>query len=82
MRAFYTITDADVGKPLLRAFGKAWPVVDFMGRIMRQDIGKRVYLVRCDDGVSHILQVENQEQLEARLAAQGWIASVIPEAMR
>ncbi len=59
--SFYTITHADVTSFTIRAFGRVWPVVDFIGRIMLQDIGKRVYL-RGD-----ILQVENHKQFAARL---------------
>jgi hypothetical protein len=52
----------DVGKFLIHAFGREWRVADFMGRILRRDIGKRVYLV------GEILQVENDEQRANRLA--------------
>ena len=39
----------------------AYPVADFMGRILDIDIGKRVYYV------GDILQVENQEQMGKRV---------------
>ncbi len=58
---FVTITTAHVGKPWIKAFGRVWPVVDFIGRIIKQDIGKRIYLV------GDILQVENDQQRDARL---------------
>ncbi len=56
----YTIKTEDVGVPHLRAFGQTWPVTGFMGRILKRDVGKRVYLR------GGILQVENDEQYMAR----------------
>lgn len=61
MRDFYTITEADVGRPLLKAFGRVWPVSGFIGQILEQDIGKRVY------NFGDFLQVENNEQRDGRL---------------
>lgn len=61
---FYTITSADVGQFAIQAFGRVWPVSDFLGRVLPQDVGKRVYL---RDGV---LQVENYAQRDARLTAR------------
>jgi rRNA maturation protein Nop10 len=60
-RQFYELTERDVGRPAINAFGYWWPVTGFMGRILRKDIGKRVYLV------GDILQVENDEQRARRL---------------
>lgn len=65
MSRYYTITSRDIGKPTIRAFGRTWSVSDFIGRILSIDVGKRVY----ERG--GILQVENQEQLEARLRKDG-----------
>lgn len=64
-QSFYTIRVTDVGKPTLKIFGRVWPVSDFIGKIMTQDVGKRVYLV------GGILQVENEAQLKVRLAREG-----------
>jgi hypothetical protein len=61
MRDFYTITKADIGRFSIRFHGQSWPVVNFIGRIMPQDVGKRVYEIRG------ILQVESQDQLNNRL---------------
>ena len=61
-RPHYTITEADVERWRIRAFGKVWYVVYFMGRILPSDVGKRVYQ-RGD-----ILQVENDAQRDAREA--------------
>ncbi len=58
----YTIKTEDVGVPFLRAFGSAWPVSGFLGRILAGDVGKRVYL--CGG----ILLIENDEQRAARIA--------------
>lgn len=62
----YTIQPEDVGKRTLYAFGKPWPVVDFMGVIQTRDVGKRV--VRCTNAAEdyEFLQVENDSQLAAR----------------
>ena len=67
-RNHYTITRADVGKAFLRAFGCAWPMSAVLGRVLAQDVGKRLYRVRRADGMSDILQVENEAQRAARLA--------------
>ena len=64
-RAFYTLTAADVGKPWIRAFGRTRLVSEFIGRVLPGDVGKRVYLV------GDILQVENDEQRDARIAREG-----------
>ena len=74
---FYTITKQDVEKPLIQAFGEKWLVSNFMGRILPQDVGKRVYRVPCNDPRSPpILQVENDEQFKRRLGSgpkyAGW----------
>ena len=61
MSNYYTLTEDDVNRWLLRAFGRQWPVSWFMGRITDRDVGKRVYLR------GGILQVENDEQLARRL---------------
>ena len=44
------------------AFGRVWMALDFIGRILPGDVGKRVYQV------GGILQVENDEQRARRLA--------------
>jgi hypothetical protein len=41
-------------------------VSNFIGRVLEGDVGKRVYLVRNEAGDSDLLQVENDEQREAR----------------
>ena len=61
-RPFYTIKKADIGKATIKAFGKRWSVVDFIGHIGPYDVGKRV--VQTSPGV---LQVENDAQMRQRL---------------
>ena len=60
-REYREITQADVGKVLFPAFGRKWAVSEFIGRIMPQDVGKRVYKVAPD-----MVQVENNEQRARR----------------
>ena len=69
-RNYYTITRADVGKAFLRAFGRVWPMSAVLGRVLDQDVGKRLYRVRAEDGVTDILQAENEPQRAARLARE------------
>jgi len=66
---YYVIAEADVGQPCIRAFGQTWTVHDFLGRVMQQDVGKRVYRVACNCGRG-FLQVENAAQLAARQASE------------
>jgi len=61
MREYREITAEDVERPLIRAFGKTWRVDSFLGRVLPQDVGKRIYLV------GDVLQVENDEQRSKRL---------------
>jgi hypothetical protein len=60
--SYYTIAADDVGKSTINPFGRVHRVTDFIGRIMPQDVGKRVY------ERDNVLQVENDEQLARRLA--------------
>ena len=62
MRTHYELQPTDVGRPFLKAFGRAWPVSGFIGRVLLGDVGKRVYQV------GGVLQVENDGQRAARLA--------------
>ena len=63
-RQYYTLGTGDIGQPRIRAFGQTWPVSDFLGRVLAQDVGKRVYLS------GRILQVENNEQRDRRLGGR------------
>lgn len=58
---YVTIEPRHVGRSLFPAFGRRWLVQNFIGRILPDDVGKRVYL--CDG----ILQVENDKQRAKRL---------------
>lgn len=62
MRAFYELQKCDVGARVIVAFGAKWRTVDFIGRVLASDIGKRVYKV------GDVLQVENDAQRAARVA--------------
>jgi len=65
---YYELRAKDVGKPWLHAFGYVWPVSGFIGRILPQDVGKRVYWRGNTKYNRGILQVENNEQRNARTA--------------
>lgn len=60
-RSYYEIQPSDVGRARIAAFGRTWPVVDFLGRVLPLDVGKRVY----ESG--GVLQVENEEQRRFRM---------------
>ena len=64
-RPYREIEIADVGKKRFKAFGKSWRVEEFIGQILPQDVGKRVVLV------GDIVQVENDQQRDARVRARG-----------
>ena len=61
MRSFYTLRSRDVGRATIKAFGKRWRTDEFIGQVLKQDVGKRVYRV------GDFLQVENDSQLARRL---------------
>ena len=61
-RPYREIRESDVGRPTFNAFGQKWLCQNFIGEILPQDVGKRVYLI------GDILRVENDEQRNARLA--------------
>ena len=63
MEDWYELGEKDVGKPTIRAFGRTWPVEDFIGEVRTGDVGKRV--VRRGG----VLQVENEEQRFERLTS-------------
>lgn len=58
----FTIGEEHVGAVRVKVGGRTFMTVNFMGRILPGDIGKRVYLN------GDILQVENDGQRAARLA--------------
>lgn len=76
--AHYTLTEDDVGRLTIQAFGRIWRVADFIGRVLPQDAGKRVYWSTHCLG----LQVENREQYTRRLVAEaGAMADDLAEAL-
>lgn len=60
---FYEIQYSDIGKRNINAFGTVCAIGSLLGYVRRVDVGKRIYLV---DGV---MQVESDEQRDARLAS-------------
>jgi hypothetical protein len=60
--SYCVIERDDIGRAYIEAFGKAWRLADVIGRVQPIDVGKRVYLR------GGVLQVENNEQRDARLA--------------
>jgi len=62
-----TIQESDVNAITFEVAGHREFVSSFLGRIMRQDVGKRVYRVPCGD--RYVLQAENDDQ---RAAREGW----------
>ena len=62
MRQFYTITEEDVGKRHLHAFGSTVPLDEVMGYVMPHDILKRIYKV------GDIFQVESDAQRDKRVS--------------
>lgn len=66
MGEFYTLTEQDVGRLDIGAFGEAWPVCDFIGRVLPSDVGKRVYR-RGHPADGHYLTVESTEQRDRRI---------------
>lgn len=78
---FHTITTDDIGKLNIGqkrchecghnlSFDASAYIPDFMGRIMPQDIGKRIYRVRDDADARWVYQVENDAQLAIRQGIQ------------
>ena len=63
MRLYIEILECDVGQPTFKAFGRVWLTSGFIGHVLPGDMGKRVYQV------GDILQVENDEQRDKRLAS-------------
>lgn len=61
MADFYEIKKTDVGAFAIVFRDKSWVIANFMGRVLLQDVGKRIF----ERG--GILQVENDKQLAARL---------------
>ena len=62
MRQFYTITEGDVGKRHLRAFGSTVPLDEVMGYVMPHDVLKRIYKA------GGIFQVESNAQRDKRVS--------------
>ena len=67
-RLFYTITADDIDRRQIRTTECVIPVGDVIGYVQRQDVGKRLYRVRCDDPAGGwIWQCESNQQRDERL---------------
>jgi len=67
-RAFYTITDEDVGRRFIRTTECMIELGSVIGYVQRQDVGKRLYRVRCNDPAGGwIWQCESARQRDERL---------------
>jgi len=84
-REYAEIEQYDVGRSTFHAFGRHWPVSDFIGTITDVDVGKRVYRVS-----EHAVGVENAEQFKARRETEvrshthdnvAWLANLIYKAL-
>jgi hypothetical protein len=81
-RVFYTITQADIGNQLIPTEIGSVYTGNVIGRVQPGDVGKRLYRVPTDGGISGqsaswIWQCESESQRDARLAeaaadANGW----------
>jgi hypothetical protein len=63
----FTIREYHVGLTFIRWQGRTWGLTSVLGRIQPSDVGKRIY------NVGGILQVENKEQRDKRLAKESII---------
>lgn len=69
-RVFYTIRPEDVHKSVLPTTIGNINVIEFMGRVLKIDVGKRIYRVPNNEGNYWFWQMENQQQFERRIAAR------------
>jgi hypothetical protein len=76
MSNYRTIAESDIGKSTIEAFGRRWPVSGFIGQILPQDVGKRIYLS------GDILQVENDEQMKSRLEQKEHLRKALEDGIR
>lgn len=68
-RNYFVVSDTARGRELARgAINRHVSVVDCCGYFQKIDVGKRIYQVWTDAGDDWYLQIENDEQLERRLA--------------
>lgn len=70
-RVFYTIRRGDVGKSVLNTEIGPIHVTEFIGRVLRCDVGKRLYRVPNNAGDMWFWQVESQVAYENRTGKAG-----------
>lgn len=68
-RVFYTIRPEDKGKRVIETEIGKIPVWEFIGYVMRCDVGKRLYRVPNNAGDYWFWQMENHVQYENRIGA-------------
>lgn len=67
-RVFYTITGDDVDRRFIRTTECVIAVGDVIGYVQRQDVGKRLYRMRCNDpAAGWTWQCESARQWDERL---------------
>lgn len=66
-RVFYTIKPEDVGKGVLRTSIGPIHLGGVLGKVLPDDVGKRLYRVQMNDKSGWIWQAENDRQRDARL---------------
>ena len=69
-RVFYTLRREDIGKTVIDTEIGPIHVKEFIGQVLRIDVGKRLYRVPNDEKNYWFWQMENQEQYERRLNEQ------------
>jgi hypothetical protein len=74
-RVFYTIRPEDVGSAVIHTDAGPIYMVNVLGRIMKRDVGKRLYRTPTDDGGSWYWSAENDEQRDNRLARSQTVSS-------
>jgi hypothetical protein len=67
-RVFYTIRAEDINKRTIQTEIGPIHVFEFIGYVMRQDVGKRLYRVPNNEGNCWFWQMENDAQYLARKA--------------
>lgn len=67
-RVFYTITEQDVGTGIIQTEIGTIHAVEFIGRVQRCDVGKRLYRVPNNERNYWFWQMESEKQRDERLA--------------
>lgn len=67
---FYTVQPEDVGKRSIETDVGTINLSDFLGQIIKSDVGKRLYRQKIRDGeeFEYIWRAENQQQRDERVS--------------